>query len=1366
MKNGWQLALGSLMGIFVVGAWQQTALADDVSVDTIAELQEAVKTAPENRTIRLSEDFPHDLDSTISLAESAYDITIDGGGAVLQSSSKKQLFSYGGGTGNTDSSLTLKNLDLEGLGNNTRAIAVGGYQGQFILDNVKVNNFHGFDDGGALYTSGNTLLKNSTFSNNQNTGSGYSGGAIASKGFSATLEVTNSRFIGNETLYAGTGNVGGEGGAFYFFQPSASAKFTFKNNYFEGNKAVENVSGGSAKLADGGAVAFFNIVEGTNILFEGNTFRKNIAGDDGGAVLIQTNSNLNSGVLFSNNTFYENQALGKDVSANSGGAIQIYANGGILEGRKAVIDYVNNTFVKNEAVYDGGAIGSSGYITNTSAGRYANNLFVGNKARTASKNNIADTTIAGAGNLETNLGYDNGTLSDVTMEDVFGSMTIDLVDNYNQITAGTTSDQMIIPTVPIVPEKAADNQVENLRNITNDQRNLPRETKADIGAVEMDWIKYDSNGGTFTFDEALATYQGKEYYELDDQTTYYQVGYQGLERTIPTQKEVKAARDGYQFVGWSTDKTASKADDTYAPGKSITTQKADTTLYAVWKKAEAVTVHYMTYDENKQLVQISPDEILTGNLDEAYHAQIKQIDGYAFAGVKEGDSISGIFSDEPKEITLIYVKEVKEKGIVLTQYQDEAGKPLAGDDVSLGEIGSNYTTQPKTITGYTLKEVQGQETGKYEAGVKKVIYVYKKDPVPQGKVTVHYQLEDQTPLTDDVVLTGAVDSYYSIDFKTFTGYTLKTIQGYTSGKFTSAAQDVTLIYTPEIKQNGTLLVQYQDENGLPIALDEVTMEEVGTAYTTTNKAISGYTLKEVVGAETGTYTNGITKVIYVYTKDPLPQGKVIVHYQLDDQTTLAPDTEMTGAVGDTYFVDIPSFNGYTLKEIKGKTGGKFETDNQEVTLVYTKNSQEIVIGFLLVDYQDENGNEIAPSELTSNNISTPYDTTAKEIPGYTFKEVTGAPDGFYSMGITHVIYIYTKDPVKQGKVTVHYQTDEGEPLADDDILTGNVEDYYYAEIKPFENYTLKAIVGKNHGQYTEADQEVTFVYTKEQTGTGFLIVDYLDEQGHPIESSDFFTGAIATDYRTTPKDIPGYQLKEVDGNETGKYSSTVARVSYIYTKESQLGKIIFHYQDEAGKTLQADVVDEQPINTPISLNKFIKTIAHYTFKEIKGLDKGGYTAETQEITFVYSQNTGKITVKYVDTTGKQIAETEQLSGLVGTDYRLAAKDIDGYVYKEVQGAETGKYSEEPTTVTYIYEKKNQTDNNKKNNDNPTASNNQPSSGGTVLGMTGSPRSNTQRLKAIFPKTGTKQTGTLTIIGVLLLAGILSIVIFRKKKLHD
>lgn len=1067
--------LGISLLLLSFGLVGQKAFADEVTVTTVADLQDAVNNAPSDRTVTLDSSFPTDLDATIALKESSYRVVVNGNGRTLQSTTGKQLFSYGGGTGTTGSALTLKNMNLEGLGNSARALTVSGYKGAFILENTKVNNFQSYDDGGAFYTAGNTQLIHCTFSNNKNTGSGYSGGAIASKGYSANFSAENCQFLNNETTYAGTGNVGGEGGAIYFFQPSSTATFNFTNNYFEGNKSVETITSGKAKLADGGAIAFFNTVAGTQILFDSNAFVRNIAGDDGGAILIQTNDNIDSGVLFKNNTFYQNKALGQDFSGNSGGAIQIYANGLITQGRKTAIDYVNNSFVENEAVYDGGAIGSSGYGLNYSAGRYANNLFVGNKSRTASKNNIADSTaVAGTGDLETNVGYDNGTASSTTMTDVFGTAPVGLVNNYNQITAGTASDAVILPTVPIAPEKAADDKVDNLRDVLVDQRDLPRTAKADIGSVEIDWIKYDSNGGIFDLGTELAKYEGTIYYEGTQPTTYYQVGYKDLNQTIPKGAELNATKEEYQFAGWSKDNTAKEPDPIYAEGNSITIPKGNETLYAVWKKSEPVIVHYMTYDENKQLVSISPDETLTGALGETYHAQIKQIDDYVFAGVKEGDSITGVFSDQPQEITLIYSKTVKEKGTVLAQYQDEAGKPLAGDEVTMGEIDTDYTTQQKDIPGYTFKEVQGAPNGKYAAGIIKVVYVYTKNPDPQGKVVVHYQKEDGTSLAEDVTLTGDVDDYYTAEVKAFDGYVLKGITGAVSGKFTETDQEVTLIYAEKGsgKQTGVLIVEHQDEAGHPLRGSEVTIAEVGEAYTTARKEIEGYTFKEVQGAEAGNYAEGITKVTYIYKKDVV-QGKLIVHYQ------------------------------------------------------------------------DEAGKKIAEDFSDEQPIDTliPLELFTKTIDSYTLKEIKGLTSGFYTEKIQEVTVIYRK---QEGKVLVNYLSEEGKQLTNPALLSGAVNSDYQTEEKKFKGYVLKEVLGDKAGNYTLEPKIVTYIYSNK----GTIAIRYVDEAGNELAATEQQTGVIGEAYETTAKAIVGWKVKETPENAKGTYQEQEQTITYVYVKDN------------------------------------------------------------------------------------------------------------------------------------------------------------------------------------------------------------------------
>lgn len=1108
-KDRWIVLFGFVLSIFLLGAAGQTVSADEVTVNTVADLQDAVKNAPENRKVTLGGSFPTDIGATIALVESPYQVEVDGAGITLQSTTSKQLFSYGGGTGTTASSLTLKNFTLEGLGNNTRALAVSGYKGEFILENTIVNNFHGYDDGGAFYTSGNTTLKNSTFSNNVNNASGYSGGAIASKGYSANFKAYNSKFIANETKQVGTGNVGGEGGAIYFFQPSASAKFTFKNNYFEGNKSVEDVSGGgSKKLADGGAIAFFNTVDGTDIQFDGNSFVRNIAGDDGGAILIQTNANISSAATFRNNTFYQNKALGQDVSANNGGAIQIYANGGIMEGRRAVVDYINNSFVENEAVYDGGAIGSSGYVTNLSAGRYANNLFAGNKSRTASKNNIADSNVTGAGNIESNLGYDNGTVTSVTMENVFGTAPVGLVDNYNKITAGTSGDAIILPTVPIAPEKLADDQVENLREVNEDQRGLPRTAKADIGSVEIDWIKYDSNGGIFDLGTALSKYEGTIYYEGTQPETYYQVGYKDLNQTIPAGTDLKATRDGYQFAGWSKEKDAKDPDENLAAGQTITIPKGNETLYAVWKKSEPVTVHYMTYDENKKLVQISPDEILTGALGAEYHANIKQIDNYVFSGVKEGDSITGFFSEEAKEITLIYTKAVKEQGIVLAQYQDESGKPLIGDEVMTGEVGSEYTTTQKVIDGYVFKEVVGTPSGKYVLGITKVVYVYTKIPAEQGKVIVHYQDEEQNSLSPDVELTGDIDDIYTAEVKPFDDYVLKGIEGNVSGKFTAQDQEVTLIYAKKGSgtEKGVLIVDYQDETGHPLLNSEVTIGEIDEDYETTQKDIEGYTFKEVQGNVTGKYVDGITRVTYIYTKDKEPEklGNLTIKYQDEKGEKLAEDFTDSQPIGTSIPLEQlnKTFENYEFKEIKGFTSGVYTAEDQEITVIYRK-----LTGKVIVNHISDSGKVLANPVLMSGDVGDGYESAKKEFKGYKFKETLGNSTGIYTSELQIVTYIYSN----KATIRILYVDEQGNELAPAEQKIGIIGDKYETQAQAIDGWTVKETPKNAKGNYQETEQTITYVYLKENKPAANVESDTTGNGGENTNNSN----ASITTYRST-----------------------------------------------------------------------------------------------------------------------------------------------------------------------------------------------------------------------------------------------------------
>lgn len=69
-------------------------------------------------------------------------------------------------------------------------------------------------------------------------------------------------------------------------------------------------------------------------------------------------------------------------------------------------------------------------------------------------------------------------------------------------------------------------------------------------------------------------------------------------------------------------------------------------------------------------------------------------------------------------------------GDVTVKYVDEAEAPTIGivpDVIISGNVGDAYTTEQKTIEGYTFKEVQGSATGTIKAQEQTVLYVYTKN---------------------------------------------------------------------------------------------------------------------------------------------------------------------------------------------------------------------------------------------------------------------------------------------------------------------------------------------------------------------------------------------------------------------------------------------------------------------------------------------------------------------------------------------------------------------------------------------------------------------------------------------------------------
>ena len=135
-------------------------------------------------------------------------------------------------------------------------------------------------------------------------------------------------------------------------------------------------------------------------------------------------------------------------------------------------------------------------------------------------------------------------------------------------------------------------------------------------------------------------------------------------------------------------------------------------------------------------------------------------------------------------------------------------------------------------------------------------------------------------------------------------------------------------------------------------------------------------------------------------------------------------------------------------------------------------------------YQDEKGKTLAPDETYTGTYGTPYEAKVKEIPGYVLTAMPKNAKGLIGENVDDIMFIYQKPtnngktPVKAADVTVHYEDENGNQIAPNVILSGNVGDGYQTETKAISGYTLKTRPNNATGFFTSESQDVVYVYTK------------------------------------------------------------------------------------------------------------------------------------------------------------------------------------------------------------------------------------------------------------------------------------------------
>lgn len=145
-----------------------------------------------------------------------------------------------------------------------------------------------------------------------------------------------------------------------------------------------------------------------------------------------------------------------------------------------------------------------------------------------------------------------------------------------------------------------------------------------------------------------------------------------------------------------------------------------------------------------------------------------------------------------------------------------------------------------------------------------------------------------------------------------------------------------------------------------------------------------------------------------------------------------------------------------------------------------------------VKYQDDKGN---PIESFKDEVISTSKIKVPQIPGYTFKSAqyadkpidskdnlieitTPVADGILILTYTKDTVVDKREPIKGANVIVKYQAEDGNTLATEEVLSGNLGDGYISTAKEIPGYTLKTRPTNAVGFFDSVEQIVTYIYTK------------------------------------------------------------------------------------------------------------------------------------------------------------------------------------------------------------------------------------------------------------------------------------------------
>ena len=134
---------------------------------------------------------------------------------------------------------------------------------------------------------------------------------------------------------------------------------------------------------------------------------------------------------------------------------------------------------------------------------------------------------------------------------------------------------------------------------------------------------------------------------------------------------------------------------------------------------------------------------------------------------------------------------------------------------------------------------------------------------------------------------------------------------------------------------------------------------------------------------------------------------------------------------------------------------------------------------------------------------------------------------------------------QKSTVIVKYQDKDGNAIAEEESIQGNIGEKYEVKRKNIEGYKAYGVTPKDaKGTYTEEDIEVIFVYQNVKDEE--VVVKYIDKEGYYIRRDKTISGYVGDTYETTADNVDGYKLVKTTGKEKGEIEKEGKEIIYTY----------------------------------------------------------------------------------------------------------------------------------------------------------------------------------------------------------------------------